>query len=134
MTIQCQTLVVSKSCTPNWQCNTPLDGYESDGCGNEQLNINCGIIKGSIIQLNAINLTPAQNIQMYEWKLNDISIPSSDFETIIIDTSNLQYGDNTLSLTTKNYCDTWSDEVQKTINIINVPMCTRNPICKLTIS
>lgn len=29
------------ACVPLWQCETPLNGYESDGCGNRQLNSAC---------------------------------------------------------------------------------------------
>lgn len=29
------------SCTPNWVCETPLNGYEKDGCGNRRLNSAC---------------------------------------------------------------------------------------------
>ena len=32
---------VRAPCTPNWKCNIPLDGYESDGCGNEKYNALC---------------------------------------------------------------------------------------------
>lgn len=28
-------------CVPNWQCETPPNGYESDGCGNRRLNSTC---------------------------------------------------------------------------------------------
>jgi len=28
-------------CVPNWQCEIPLNGYESDGCGNRRLNSSC---------------------------------------------------------------------------------------------
>ena len=29
------------ACVPLWKCETPLNGYESDGCGNRQLNPVC---------------------------------------------------------------------------------------------
>ena len=29
------------TCVPYWQCETPLNGYESDGCENRRLNISC---------------------------------------------------------------------------------------------
>lgn len=32
---------VTTPCTPNWQCEQPLNGYESDGCGNRRLNSAC---------------------------------------------------------------------------------------------
>lgn len=28
-------------CNPSWQCELPLNGYESDGCGNRRRNSNC---------------------------------------------------------------------------------------------
>jgi len=28
-------------CTPKWVCETPLNGYENDGCGNRRLNSVC---------------------------------------------------------------------------------------------
>lgn len=31
-------------CVPNWKCELPLNGYESDGCGNRRLNPECNII------------------------------------------------------------------------------------------
>lgn len=30
-------------CIPDWKCEQPLNGYESDGCGNRRLNIECNI-------------------------------------------------------------------------------------------
>jgi len=35
---RCTTITL---CTPNWQCEIPLNGYESDGCGNERQNTVC---------------------------------------------------------------------------------------------
>lgn len=29
------------SCVPNWQCEQPSNGYESDGCGNRRANSAC---------------------------------------------------------------------------------------------
>lgn len=29
------------SCSPSWDCETPLNGYEKDGCGNRRLNAAC---------------------------------------------------------------------------------------------
>lgn len=29
------------NCTPNWNCNLPYDGIESDGCGNSRSNVSC---------------------------------------------------------------------------------------------
>jgi len=142
MTIQCKTLTVLKKCTSNWQCEIPLNGYEYDGCGNRRLNIEgiCGIIRGTIIQLNAINLTTNQTIKTYEWKLNNnkillnnnkLSLNNNKLSlnniNITIDTSNLEYGDNTISLRTQNNCNMWSDEIKKIINIVeylcNISQC-----------
>ncbi len=39
-----QSFYISESCIPNWQCNTPLDGTESDGCGNTRSNSACNPI------------------------------------------------------------------------------------------
>ena len=37
-----QSFYITESpCVPNWQCNQPLDGYESDGCGNTRPNSVC---------------------------------------------------------------------------------------------
>lgn len=37
------------TCTPNWKCETPLNGYKSDGCGNRILDPTCNpITTGSI--------------------------------------------------------------------------------------
>jgi len=42
------------TCIPNWQCENPLTGYESDGCGNRQLNIaRCS----SILKYKCVNGT-----------------------------------------------------------------------------
>ncbi len=38
------TYVALESCVPNWQCETPLNGYENDGCGNRRLNTACNPI------------------------------------------------------------------------------------------
>jgi len=128
MTIQCKTLIVLKKCTSNWQCELPLNGYEYDGCGNRRLNIEgiCGIIKGTIIQLDAINLTTNQTIKTYEWKLNNNKLSLNNIN-ITIDTSDLEYGDNIISLRTQNNCNIWSDEMQKIINIVeylcNISQC-----------
>lgn len=39
-TTKCTTLTI---CTPNWQCETPLNGYEADGCGHRRTNVNCNV-------------------------------------------------------------------------------------------
>ena len=31
-------------CTPDWKCETPLNGYSSDGCGNRRQDSNCNEI------------------------------------------------------------------------------------------
>lgn len=31
------------SCTPNWQCESPFNGNESDGCGNRRVNSMCDL-------------------------------------------------------------------------------------------
>jgi len=133
MTIQCKTLTVLKKCTSNWQCEFPLNGYEYDECGNRRLNIEgiCGIIKGSIIQLDAINLTTNQTIKTYEWKLNNNEISLNNI-SIMIDTSDLEYGNNTISIRTQNNCNIWSDEMKKTINIVEY-LCIL-PKCDFTIT
>jgi len=133
MTIQCKTLTVLKKCTSNWQCELPLNGYEYDGCGNRRLNTEgiCGIIKGTIIQLDAINLATNQTIKTYEWKLNNNELSLNNIN-IIIDTSNLDYGDSTISLRTQNNCNIWSDEMKKIINIVEY-LCIL-PKCDFTIT
>jgi len=37
-------IVTGIICTPNWQCEIPLNEYENDGCGNRRLNIECNPI------------------------------------------------------------------------------------------
>ncbi len=39
------------SCTPNWQCEQPLNGYESDGCGNRRQSSNCNPEYDEVISL-----------------------------------------------------------------------------------
>jgi len=128
MTIQCKTLTVLKKCISDWQCEIPFNGHEYDGCGNRRLNTEgiCGIIKGTIIQLDAINLTTNQTIKTYEWKLNNNKISLNNIN-ITIDTSDLEYGDNIISLRTQNNCNIWSNEIKKIINIVeylcNISQC-----------
>lgn len=31
-------------CVPSWVCETPLNGYEKDGCGNRRLNASCNAL------------------------------------------------------------------------------------------
>ena len=33
--------ITEGTCVPNWQCELPLNGYESDGCGNRKPNPIC---------------------------------------------------------------------------------------------
>ena len=35
------TNITLNVCTPNWQCEQPLNGYENDGCGNRRLSAVC---------------------------------------------------------------------------------------------
>jgi len=35
------SLDIEEPCVPNWQCDIPLNGYESDGCGNRRYNTAC---------------------------------------------------------------------------------------------
>ena len=39
--IHSETISLVEECIPDWQCEQPLNGYESDGCGNRRLNTNC---------------------------------------------------------------------------------------------
>lgn len=40
--VSCQTVTATPpACVPNWQCEQPLNGYESDGCGNRRTNSAC---------------------------------------------------------------------------------------------
>lgn len=34
---------ITPICTTNWQCESPLNGYESDGCGNRRVNSQCDL-------------------------------------------------------------------------------------------
>ncbi len=38
-----QSIWVTPTCVPNWQCEQPLNGYEADGCGNRRLNSTCNV-------------------------------------------------------------------------------------------
>lgn len=44
----------AQPCTPTWVCETPLNGYEKDGCGNRRLNSAC-----NAPTLTTITVTPA---------------------------------------------------------------------------
>ncbi len=37
----CSGTSCASTCTPNWQCETPRNGYESDGCGNRRVRPAC---------------------------------------------------------------------------------------------
>ncbi len=52
-------------CIPNWQCETPLNGYEYDGCGNRRLKSACSSISPSGNNATAILVGIAAMIAAY---------------------------------------------------------------------
>lgn len=48
-------------CTPEWKCNQPLNGKESDGCGNERFNQACIEIVNPPIVEPPITEQPSDN-------------------------------------------------------------------------
>lgn len=94
-------------CVPDWQCETPLDGYEFDGCGNRRLNTTCNPPNGNggngdetelagthifigapegapSIVLDLSNLEMRQNESDYHFEMNDIQITSTSPQRIYI--------------------------------------------------
>lgn len=58
-------------------------------------------------------------ILSYEWKINNI-IQANNTDILMVDTSTLPIGDNTISTRTENSCGKWSDINIQIINIIEV--------------
>ncbi len=75
--------------------------------------------KNKILTLNAsIIVQPNITIKTYEWKINN-SVTLENLNTVTIDTNDLSLGDNTISLRVLNSCGSWSENIIKTVNIIN---------------
>lgn len=47
-------VLVTPPCVPKWQCEVPLNGYESDGCGNRQLNSRCNPVTTGSLDIRSI--------------------------------------------------------------------------------
>lgn len=45
--------VAAAACIPSWVCETPLNGSESDGCGNKRLNPACNPPSAGIISISS---------------------------------------------------------------------------------
>jgi len=43
------TGIIPPICVPSWRCEWPLNGYESDGCGNRRLNSACSPVEPPIV-------------------------------------------------------------------------------------
>lgn len=88
------TVIVNLSgCVPNWQCELPINGYESDGCGNRRLNPICNITLGDV----QIMSTPT-GARIY---IDDIDTGSLTPVTIL----DLISGYHTYKLTLTGYVD-----------------------------
>lgn len=108
-------------CTPDWKCEQPLNGYETDGCGNRRLNPSCnrwkcsgeplytciqssdGIYNTQSECLSACQAPPSSP----DIKIEDIIIPSTIVigETLYITAIVKNYGNATGSKTVKLYSD-----------------------------
>jgi len=55
------TLNMVLSCVPTWVCETPLNGYEKDGCGNRRQNSACIPVPGKGT-LNVVSVPPGAKI------------------------------------------------------------------------
>lgn len=75
--------------------------------------------KNKILTLDAI-VIPQSNITIttYEWKINN-SVVLENLSSVTINTNDLSLGDNSISLRVKNSCGSWSEYINKTLNIIN---------------
>jgi len=75
--------------------------------------------KNKILTLDAI-VIPQSNITItnYEWKINN-SVVLDNLSSASINTNDLSIGENTISLRVLNSCGTWSENIIKTVNIIN---------------
>lgn len=82
------------ACVPNWQCESPLNGYESDGCGNRRLNATCNPVPGDTdfagtyefigppegqptITMDLSALEMRQDLTDYHFEMNNIVITST---------------------------------------------------------
>lgn len=75
--------------------------------------------KNKILKLDATTTTqPNITITNYEWKINN-SVVLENLSSVSINTNDLSLGENTISLRVLNSCGTWSENVIKTLNIIN---------------
>jgi len=82
------------TCVPDWQCESPLSGYEFDGCGNRRLNPACNPQEGDkdyagtyefigppsgqpTINLDLSALEMTQDPTDYHFEMNNIVITST---------------------------------------------------------
>ncbi len=92
------------TCTPNWKCDMPLNGYESDGCGIIRLNTNCnpeqndngdtehagthvfiGPPEGQpSVALDLSNLKMSQCETDYHFEMNDIQLTNTSTQKIYV--------------------------------------------------
>jgi len=72
------------------------------------------------IYLNA-SVIPQDNItiSVYEWTINN-SININNLSSISINTNDLKLGENTISLRVQNSCGSWSEKINKVIEVINM--------------
>lgn len=81
-------------CIPDWKCESPLNGFEFDGCGNRQLNSNCNPVPGDTdfagiyefigppegnptIIMDLSELVMRQDLTDYHFEMNNITITST---------------------------------------------------------
>jgi len=76
------------------------------------------------LKAEAVTNTGSPNITIvnHTWKINNITIPTNEDNVTINTSSDLNLGQNTLSLTVLNSCGKWSQEYSDIINIINKPI------------
>lgn len=97
-----EPLYCSGACVVEWRCETPLNGYEFDGCGNRRTNMTCNPVDTGIpenagefvfvgppeglptIVLNLSNLQMSQDSSDYHFEMDDIVITSTSPQRIYI--------------------------------------------------
>ena len=87
------------ACVPLWQCEIPLNGYESDGCGNRRLNTACdpaapgragtyefiGPPSGDpSVDLDLTDLEMRQSLTDYHFEMNDMAITNTSTHRIYV--------------------------------------------------
>ncbi|TFH47223.1 MAG: hypothetical protein E4G94_00625 [ANME-2 cluster archaeon] len=87
-----EPIYCAAACTPNWTCIIPLNGLESDGCGNTRANTACAPSASDpagtyvftqppsgqpTLVLNLANLIMKQSSTDYHFEMNDIEVTST---------------------------------------------------------